>query len=72
MSADVSGNVWKLHVAEGDRVAAGDTLLVVEAMKMEFAVDAPAAGVIRALRCSEGTLVSAGDALLVIADEAAA
>ena len=72
VSADVSGNVWKLHVAEGDRVAAGDTLLVVEAMKMEFAVDAPAAGVIRALRCSEGTLVSAGDALLVIADEAAA
>ncbi|GAB3675800.1 urea carboxylase [Salinisphaera aquimarina] len=67
VASEVSGNVWKLHVEDGGRVAQGDPLLIVEAMKMEFALDAPVAGIVRALRCAEGTVVSAGDPLLVIA-----
>jgi urea carboxylase len=67
VSADVSGNVWKLHVEDGSTVEAGDALLIVEAMKMEFAVEAPMAGIVKSLRCAPGTLVSAGDPLLVIA-----
>jgi urea carboxylase len=66
ITADVSGNVWKLQVEEGARVEAGDTLVIVEAMKMEFAVEAPCAGTVKSLRCDQGTLVSAGDVLLVI------
>ena len=66
VTADVSGNVWKLQVEQGASVEAGDPLVIVEAMKMEFAVDAPCAGTVKALRCKQGTLVSAGDVLLVI------
>ena len=66
ITADVSGNVWKLQVEEGARVEAGDTLVIVEAMKMEFAVEAPCAGTVKSLRCDQGTLVSAGDVLLMI------
>ncbi|MES1941883.1 urea amidolyase [Salinisphaera sp. T5B8] len=66
VTADVSGNVWKLQVEQGATVAAGDTLVIVEAMKMEFSVEAPCDGTVKALRCEQGTLVSAGDVLLVI------
>ena len=44
VTAHVTGTVWKLLVQEGDRVKAGKPVLVVESMKMEFAVDAPVGG----------------------------
>jgi urea carboxylase len=66
VSADISGSVWKLLVDAGATVAAGDAILIVEAMKMEFAVHAPVAGRISSLRCKQGSLITAGDALAVI------
>ncbi len=64
VSADISGNVWKLLAEPGLRVKAGDPLLVLEAMKMEFQIQAPADGVVKALHCRPGMLVSAGDPLV--------
>ena len=51
-------------------VSAGDTLVVVEAMKMELSVIAPAAGVVTAIRCVPGKPVNAGDPLVVLAEDA--
>lgn len=66
VAADISGNIWKLLVEAGKAVEAGDPLLIVEAMKMEFAIHAPIAGTVRSLHCQQGRPVSAGDPLLVI------
>ncbi|MDB5987440.1 MAG: urea carboxylase [Nevskia sp.] len=66
VSADISGSVWKLHVELGQSVEAGQPLLIVEAMKMEFAMLAPVAGIVRALHCKPGKQIAAGDPLLVI------
>lgn len=66
VAADISGNIWKLLVAAGARVEAGEPLLIVEAMKMEFAIHAPVAGTVRSLHCQQGRQVNAGDPLLVI------
>lgn len=66
VAADISGSVWKVLVEPGAEVAAGEAMLIVEAMKMEFAVHAPVAGRVRSLRCRPGSIVAAGDALAVI------
>jgi urea carboxylase len=63
----VSGSVWKVLVKRGDRVAAGTPLVIVESMKTELAVPAPAAGVVLEVFRGKGSAVSAGEALLAIA-----
>ena len=60
--AEISGNVWKIDVAEGAQVAEGDTLIIMESMKMEIPVEAPAAGVCRFV-VSEGQSVQEGELL---------
>lgn len=67
--APMPGAVVKIHVAPGDRVAAGDPLVVLEGMKMEYSLRAPFPGVVTALHCAEGDTVEA-DAPLVDLDEA--
>jgi urea carboxylase len=69
VSTHVTGTVWKLLAREGDHVKAGNPILVVESMKMEFPVDAPISGRIRQLFSKEGAHVSAGQMLLVIQGE---
>jgi urea carboxylase len=64
--ADISGRVWKVLVDEGTTVEAGDTLVVLEAMKMEFSVVAPARGVIEAVHCRPGRPVDAGALLMTL------
>lgn len=59
-AAPMPGVVLKILVSPGDRVAAGEPLLVLEAMKMEHQIRAPHEGVIAALRCSVGDLVQPG------------
>ncbi len=66
VATQVPGSVWKLLVAEGDDVAEGDALLVVESMKMEFTVAAPCAGTVLRLGCREGAAVSAGQDVVVL------
>jgi acetyl/propionyl-CoA carboxylase alpha subunit/acetyl-CoA carboxylase carboxyltransferase component len=58
--------VVALHVASGDRVKAGDSLGLLEAMKTEIAVRAPVAGCVREVRVVRGQQVRAGDVLLVV------
>ncbi|CAB5517259.1 Carbamoyl-phosphate synthase large chain [Achromobacter anxifer] len=70
VSADMCGNIWKIPVQVGQSVSAGDTLVVVEAMKMELSVIAPASGTIAAIRCVPGKPVNAGDPLIVLAEDA--
>ncbi|KFG92544.1 urea carboxylase [Burkholderia paludis] len=64
--ADVSGNVWKLTAAHGDTVSTGDTLMILEAMKMEFPIVAPRDGRISGFHCRPGMMVHAGDPLVSI------
>jgi urea carboxylase len=64
VSADLNGNIWKVLVKPGDLVAAGDPVIIVEAMKMELVVHAPQAGRVKRIACQPGRAVSPGDALL--------
>jgi len=62
----VTGTVWKLERQAGDNLAAGETILIVESMKMEIPIDAPAAGTLRELLVAEGESVSEGQVLAVV------
>jgi len=64
--APVTANVWSIAVETGQRVEAGERLVVLEAMKMEVAVAAPSAGVVELLHCSVGNMVMGGQQLLHI------
>jgi biotin carboxyl carrier protein len=63
----IPGRLIKLLVKAGDAVATGQTLVVLEAMKMENELGAPRAGHIAEVRCAEGTAVEAGQDLVVVA-----
>jgi len=64
--SDMSGNVWKLLVEPGQQVEAGEPLVILEAMKMEFNVLAPHAGMVGTVFCRPGKPVSAGECMLEI------
>lgn len=64
--AAIPGNVMQVHVANGDVVEAGHILCVIEAMKMQNEITAPAAGVVEALAIAEGDLVAGGQELMRI------
>ena len=66
MTAPLPGNVLAINVKPGESVKAGQTLLLIEAMKMENEVVAPCDGVVKQLAVSKGALVATGDTLLVI------
>jgi urea carboxylase len=69
VASHVAGSVWKVEAQVGDAVKAGQTLIIVESMKMEIAVMAPCNGTLSHLLCKEGGAVSAGQNLLVIVEE---
>ena len=64
--AEMVANVWKVVVAEGDTVADGDTLVILESMKMEIPVEAPTAGRIAEIRVAPNDQVQEGDLIAVI------
>jgi len=68
LEAPMPGRVSAVKVAVGQRVAKGEELLVVEAMKMENALRAPKGGVVRALHASVGEMVAPGRTLVEIVD----
>jgi len=64
--ANVTGSVWQILVKPGDRVAAGDRLVVLETMKMETPLVAPHAGAVRLVRVERGGLVTAGQIVMAL------
>ncbi len=64
--SEVPGNVWKVLVAEGANVASGDTLAIIESMKMEISVQAPLAGRVSSIRIKPGQTLRAGDVVALI------
>lgn len=67
VKAPLAGNIFRVMVSQGQQVAEGDTLLVLEAMKMETQVSAPHAGTVVSVNVKEGDVVAVGDILLSIA-----
>ncbi len=66
VDSPVSGTVWQINVKAGDRVTAGQPLMILESMKMEIALPASADGVVSQIILSEGSRVNPGQALVVI------
>jgi acetyl-CoA carboxylase biotin carboxyl carrier protein len=64
--AEMVANVWKIVVNEGDEVSDGDTVVILESMKMEIPVIAESDGVITNLAVSEGDVVQEGDLIAVL------
>ncbi|WP_343394565.1 biotin/lipoyl-containing protein [Candidatus Amarobacter glycogenicus] len=67
ITAPLAGTIAAVRVAEGDEVAEGQLLLVLEAMKMEHRITAPSAGVVKAVHVRERDVVREGDTLLELA-----
>jgi biotin carboxyl carrier protein len=63
--AEMVANVWKVVAAAGDRVEEGDTICILESMKMEIPVEAPVAGSVARI-VEEGSVVQEGDVIAVI------
>jgi urea carboxylase len=68
----IAASVWNIAVETGQRVEAGQKLMILEAMKTEIAVAAPNPGVVEKLNCAVGALVGAGQTLLLLRAEAPA
>jgi acetyl-CoA carboxylase biotin carboxyl carrier protein len=66
IEAHITGTVWKIEVKEGDQVDEGDTVVILESMKMEMPVEAEDPGKVAEIRCEEGQSVSEGDVLVVL------
>ena len=66
ITSQVSGSIWTVLVSEGEHVQAGQTLLVVESMKMEVTLLAPSSGQVHKLLCQAGQAVQAGQPLVLI------
>jgi biotin carboxyl carrier protein len=64
--AEMVANVWKVVVQEGDKVSEGDTLVILESMKMEIPVLAEDAGVVVQLKVAEGDVIQEGHLIAVI------
>ncbi len=66
VEAHITGTVWKVEVEVGDSVQEGDTVVILESMKMEMPVEAEDPGVVKEIRCTEGQSVSEGETLVVL------
>jgi len=64
--AEMVANVWKVVVAQGDEVAEGDTLVILESMKMEIPVITETGGTVTELKVAEGDVVQEGDVIAVV------
>lgn len=69
LPSPLPGTVVKIAVAEGDEVAEGDVILVIEAMKMETEIKAPKAGIVREISVTQSQVVAAGDTLAMIEEK---
>jgi acetyl-CoA carboxylase biotin carboxyl carrier protein len=66
VDAHITGTVWKIEVKVGDSVEEGDTVAILESMKMEMPVEAEDEGTVKEILVAEGQSVSEGDTLVVL------
>ena len=66
VKAVMAGNMWKIVVAEGDAVEAGQDVAILESMKMEIPIMAETDGIVATLAKAEGDFVNEGDVLVVL------
>jgi acetyl-CoA carboxylase biotin carboxyl carrier protein len=66
VEAHITGTVWKIECQVGQDVEEGDTLVILESMKMEMPVEAEDDGKVKEISCEEGQSVSEGDTLVVL------
>jgi acetyl-CoA carboxylase biotin carboxyl carrier protein len=66
VEAHITGTVWKVECQVGQQIEDGDTVVVIESMKMEMPVEAEDEGTVREIRCEEGQSVTEGDVLVVL------
>jgi acetyl-CoA carboxylase biotin carboxyl carrier protein len=63
VKAELAGNLWRIVVREGQAVAADETLMILESMKMEIPIAAPRAGTVTRILVGEGETVQEGQVL---------
>jgi len=66
VAAEIGGNVWKVLVTAGQKVAEGDTLVILECMKMEVPVLAPEAGTVAEVKVVEGGAIDEGGIVAIL------
>ena len=66
LRSEISGTIWKIEVTQGSQVAQGDTLIVIESMKMEHRIYAPRDGEIGAINVKVGDTVKAGERVVFL------
>ncbi len=66
IEAHITGTVWKIECQIGDSIGEGDTVVILESMKMEMPVEAEDEGKVKEILCEEGQAVNEGDTLVVL------
>ena len=66
VEAHITGTVWKVEVEIGDSVSEGDTVVILESMKIEMPVEAEDDGTVKQILVEEGQAVNEGDSLVVL------
>ncbi len=66
VEAHITGTVWKIECEVGQQISEGDTVAILESMKMEMPVEAEDEGTVKEIKCSEGQSVSEGETLVVL------
>ena len=66
VEAHITGTVWKVEVEVGQQIEEGDTVVILESMKMEMPVEAEEPGVVKEINVEEGQAVSEGDTLVTL------
>jgi acetyl-CoA carboxylase biotin carboxyl carrier protein len=66
VQAHITGTVWKIECAVGDQIQEGDTVAILESMKMEMPVEAEDSGTVTKILCQEGQAVNEGDPLVAL------
>jgi acetyl-CoA carboxylase biotin carboxyl carrier protein len=66
VQAHITGTIWKIEVKPGDSVEEGQTLVIIESMKMEMPIESPCQGTVESIAVAEGQPVEEGAILLTI------
>jgi acetyl-CoA carboxylase biotin carboxyl carrier protein len=66
LQSEITGKVWKIEAKPGDKLREGDTVMILEAMKMEIPVEMPTAGMVKEILVAEGDSVAEGAGVAVL------